>query len=240
MYSHYLDERIIASIVDAKILLSRGYPKETTFNFVAQKYSLTKSERNYLHRLVHTPEEIKLVKKKLKKPNYITGRHVAVDGFNILITLEAGLRGHNLYICDDGMIRDLESSYGRYKLSEYTHIALNKLTSYIASLKPSKVTFIYDAPISHSGEIASITREILNKYSLKGDATTSKRPDSELTRTGDVVLTSDIVIIKYAKAVVDIVHALYKQYKFNIIDLRPLIQKELKNLLHYISNFIII
>ncbi|RLF16980.1 MAG: DUF434 domain-containing protein [Thermoprotei archaeon] len=229
--------KLIASAVDAKFLLLRGYSKELAFDFVAQRYSLTKEERNRLHRLVHTPDEIEMVKEKLRRPEDIRGKVIAIDGFNALITVEAGLRGHPLYICDDGMIRDIESSYGKYRLSEYTYIALSTIVNGLRNHEPSKVIFVFDEPISKSGEIAGITRNILKEYSLRGNAFTSKTTDKDVSVLGDIVISTDIVVIKRAKAVVNIIDVINVKSNFNIINLKSIICKELKLIIENLKNF---
>ncbi|ENN96832.1 hypothetical protein J422_00255 [Methanocaldococcus villosus KIN24-T80] len=185
---------------DFKYLINRGYKKEVAINFVGNHYKLTKLERLRILREVHSDKEIEIVKNKLTPLKEL--KRVYVDGFNVLITIEAFLK-NRVFLCDDGIYRDLERVYGKYKIGEYTEKAIKLLLNV---LKDKEFCIYLDAQVSKSGELARRIREKIEKMNLKGKVLCVKNCDSIL-KTKPAVMTSDLYIIlsEDVKHVVDII-----------------------------------
>ncbi|WP_297501032.1 DUF434 domain-containing protein, partial [Thermococcus sp.] len=92
--------------LDLKYLLNRGYRKKNALSFVANHYRLTAEERHLLARCVFPDSWMEEVRRKLLKPGELKGKTLAIDGFNVLITLESLLGGRAI-LCEDGLVRDL-------------------------------------------------------------------------------------------------------------------------------------
>lgn len=190
--------------VDIRYLLDRGYRKESVLKFVGDKHQLDKNERLILYRSIHSRDEVESVKKKMLEPSKIVDKDVWVDGFNVLNTVEAALKGALLVICDDRVVRDFSQVYGRYKISPLTSSSLKLILEELKTLSPSHVRVLYDSHISKSGEVAKMTREIISSLALRGDAETVKTVDSILSKTDGVVCTSDSVILSECRHFFDI------------------------------------
>ncbi|AIF70240.1 hypothetical protein PAP_09310 [Palaeococcus pacificus DY20341] len=186
---------------DFKYLLNRGYRKKYALEFVANHYKLSLKERHFLARCVFSDNAIAERKRKLLSKEELKDRVLGVDGFNVLITLESLLEGKAV-LCEDGLLRDLKYQRG-YKLSPGTLKTLNMLANTLASLELKEVVFLYDAPVSKSGEVAKLTRKALNEHGVVGEVRLSQAPDYEL-KSFDVVATSDIGIIDKVPFVVDL------------------------------------
>jgi len=208
MSAKKVDERIIEEAKkDFKYLIDRGYKKEYALNMVCNHYKIPKDERIKIIRTVHSEEEIKIIKSKLisikdlKKLNKST---INIDGYNVLIGVEAFLKGR-VILCDDGIYRDFESIYGKYKMSEYTKKSLNLLLKLFKkhNIKP---IFYFDAQVSKSGELAKIVRDLMKKEGIEGNALCIKNCDKTL-KEKEIVATSDTIIIKSPKVryVVDLI-----------------------------------
>jgi hypothetical protein len=134
----------------------------------------------------------------------VSGKDLWIDGFNVLNTVEAALKGELLILCDDGIVRDFSQVYGRYRFSQLTLSSLQLIMGELKNLHPSCVRVFYDSQISKSGEIAKITREVISNLGLRGDAETTKTVDSILSKTDAVVCTSDSVILSACRYIFDL------------------------------------
>jgi hypothetical protein len=126
-----------------------------------------------------------------------------VDGFNVIITVERALAGDPVYLCTDGIVRDLSLSYSSYRPSDLFDRAVETIADTLRSMSPGRVTIYLDSPISKSGLIAKRIREITSE---EFEVKTSNRVDSEILNH-EIIASSDSRIIEGAKAIVDLAHA---------------------------------
>jgi hypothetical protein len=149
-------------------------------------------------------------KSKLILLSEIKGKCVLIDGYNVLITAESVSKREDevLVNCDDGVMRDVNAVFGKYKENENTRIALNSIISLLKIFKPKEVLFFYDRPVSLSGELARSTQKILQSQQVPGDARTVENVDKKLVTLSQdlrgVVATSDGIIIDNVEKVLDI------------------------------------
>ncbi|MCL7401644.1 MAG: DUF434 domain-containing protein [Thaumarchaeota archaeon] len=202
MYDRF--EVLKEAAVDLRYLLDRGYRKESALRLIGDKYQLDKSERLVLYRSTYSKNEIQNVKEKMLESSMVSGKDLWIDGFNVLNTVEAALKGELLILCDDGIVRDFSQVYGRYRFSQLTLSSLQLIMGELKNLYPSCVRVFYDSQISKSGEIAKITREVISNLGLRGDAETTKTVDSILSKTDAVVCTSDSVILSACRYIFDL------------------------------------
>ncbi|MCC7550468.1 MAG: DUF434 domain-containing protein [Methanobacterium sp.] len=195
---------------DFRYLLDRGFPRTGALNFVGNHYLLDQVQRNYLNRTVFSKEKMETRKSKLILLSEIKGKCVLIDGYNVLITAESVSKREDevLVNCDDGVMRDVNAVFGKYKENENTRIALNSIISLLKIFKPKEVLFFYDRPVSLSGELARSTQKILQSQQVPGDARTVENVDKKLVTLSQdlrgVVATSDGIIIDNVEKVLDI------------------------------------
>mgnify|MGYP000418544705 CR=1 FL=1 len=210
-------ERIKEAVTDMRYLLSRGYTRKSAAIFVANRYHLTKDERAILYRAVYDEETVRKHREKLVSPSFVNGRILAIDGFNVLITVESGLKGKVLVECDDGFIRDVSAVFGKYVISDYTFRAIELILDYVSTLNPQKTLFFFDSPVSRSGELASNVRSYLRRHGIDGDARAIKKSDIAVLTYGEVVATSDCVIIERADKVFDLAGQIARRHFSSLI-----------------------
>ncbi|HZE21698.1 MAG TPA: DUF434 domain-containing protein, partial [Desulfobaccales bacterium] len=92
---------------DFRLLLARGYPRRATLTLVGNRYGLDHTARQLLHRGVFAPEVAGARRARLRRLADLPGLPLAVDGHNVLITLECATRNLPLVAGDDGWIRDV-------------------------------------------------------------------------------------------------------------------------------------
>lgn len=198
------------AIIDLRFLLGRGYNREGSVDFVGDKYQLNKKDRLILYRAVYDSKTANEHAKKRFSAKAISGKRVAVDGYNVILTVESMLKNERLILCDDDFVRDVSAVHGKHKPTETTEKALGIFINFLKGFNPHEVIFFYDSQVSLSGEMASLTRRMLNESRLNGDAKAVKRADMEALNYGEVVSSSDAVIIEKSEKIVDLAGELIK------------------------------
>jgi hypothetical protein len=207
---------------DLRFLLNRGYRKKNALAFVANKYLLYVNERNYLARSIFSSSKSALRRDKVIDLSLIEGKILLLDGYNVLITVESLCRKDydSLILCDDGVIRDLNAVFGKYKFNENTERALNGIIHLIKRYRPLKIKFFFDKQVSFSGKLANLTEEIMRFWELNGEAVLSKNVDFEIIKLVNsergIVATSDSVIIDKVDKIVDLPSHFLNMQKISI------------------------
>ena len=189
---------------DFRYLLNRGYPRKTTLELVGNRYQLTTDLRHLLHRGVFADSDARSRRKKRVTVKDIFNKNLAIDGHNVLITIEAGLSGRPLILGDDYFIRDISGLSGSFKKTEMTEKAIQFIINAIKIFKPHQTLFLFDAPISMSGKLAQEVRSQLKKENLSGDAMAVIVPEKILIGFPGVIATSDTAIIEQSEKVLDL------------------------------------
>jgi len=189
---------------DFRFLLNRGYPRKASLELVGNRYGLPSDERHLLHRGVFSNSDSESRRKKKVFVREVRNKDLAIDGHNVLITVEAGISGRPLALGDDGFIRDISGLSGSFKRTETTEKAIQFIIRAIKKIKPSQTLFLLDAPISKSGELAEAVRSYLEREDIPGEAMAVKVPERILIGFPGVVATSDTAIIEQSKKVLDL------------------------------------
>ncbi|RZN73493.1 MAG: DUF434 domain-containing protein [Candidatus Methanolliviera hydrocarbonicum] len=190
-------------LLDVRFLLDRRYPKDYTINFVSNHYRLIKEDRNVLFRIACEKKLSEERMKKLVSIDFIKGKSVVMDGYNVLITVESLILGYPVFLCDDGVLKDIRAIFHRYRIKKETKESLEKIKTLLSKYLPKEVIFIFDAQISESGKLSALTREIFEE--MNTSVLTSKDADYQVKRHKDnVVATSDGNIMDNVRNIVDI------------------------------------
>ena len=196
---------------DFRYLLNRGYPRKAALELVGNRYALTIDQRHLLHRGVFSEVSAKVRRGKLIRLKDLRSQALAIDGYNVLITLEAGLSGKPLILADDGFIRDICGLSGNFKKTSSTDRAMDLVLQTLRKAKPRDVLFLFDSPISRSGSLAQEVRALLAKETFPGDARAMKVPEQVLLGFRGIVATSDTAIIDRSEKVIDLAGLILKQ-----------------------------
>jgi hypothetical protein len=203
--------QLLPAAQDFRYLLGRGYPPEAGLTLVGNRYQLTAAARQILRRGVFDPQVAAERRLKLLPVRDLAGRPLALDGHNVVITLECALRGIPVMAADDGFVRDIGQISHRFRPSPLTEEALALLSRYLAAQGVGPVTFWYDAPMSRSGELAATTESILRVWQLTGEARAVPVPEKQLLEFSGAIGSSDSYLIDQAGLVVDVAGEIIRQ-----------------------------
>jgi hypothetical protein len=209
---------------DFRYLLNRDYPREASLTLVGNRYALHRAARQILHRGVFADALARERRAKLRCLADLHGLPLALDGHNVLITLECAFKGLPLVAADDGFIRDVAELSRAYRVSLGTDRALEALGEHLKDRHQGPVAIFYDAPMSKSGELARRTQEIFTARGLQAEARTAPVPEKELLAFAGAVATSDTHVIDAREALVDLAGEILRQEakggrEFQVIDL---------------------
>jgi hypothetical protein len=179
-------------------LQNRRYPRKTCLELVGNRYQLHRLERQFLHRGVFSQWQLLSRHAKRCLGEAWQSENLVVDGHNVQITVESGILGRPLLLANDGVVRDLAGQSARYKLSEVSELALEAILQCLSESRPREVLFLFDAPMHHSGLLASRYRRRIKALGLCGEARTAPVPEREFPYAESVVASSDQAVLDAA------------------------------------------
>jgi len=183
------------AVVDLCWLLSRGYNMASSLKLVGDRYGLRERQRLAVSRCACSDEDRQQRKDHCIPVDQIQGQPVTVDGFNLIITLEAALSGGPLLIGVDDCIRDLSSVHGSYRSVEETDRAISLIGNALQQLAPSSVLWLLDRPVSNSGRLAAKLTDLAARANWPWTVEVVFNPDAAIIASLAVAITSDSSIL---------------------------------------------
>jgi hypothetical protein len=172
-------------------LLSRGYQTKSALKLVGDRHNLSERQRLAVSRAA-CPDESRAGRSASRlSETAVAGEELVVDGFNLVILLEAALSGGVLVRGRDGCVRDLSSVHGSYRAVEETERAVLLAGEALASLRPASVLWLFDSPVSNSGRLAARVREVAAARGWPWEVRVEFNPDRDIVNSNLVAVTSD-------------------------------------------------
>lgn len=193
-------------------LLNHGYTMKGSLKLVGDHHALNERQRIAISRAACTDAQRERRAARRLPVEAIAGESLIVDGFNLVITLEAALGGGLLMLCRDGCIRDLSSVHGSYRAVLETGSALNLIGESFSALRPKEVLWLLDSPISNSGRLAQRIRELATHSGWPWAVEVVFNPDAEIIISDSIAVTSDSTILDRAKRWVNFNDHLLRKY----------------------------
>ncbi len=199
-----LSEHLINAGIDFFWLLNRGYNRRSALDAVTARWGLSRVERLALYRTVFDLVTSFARRGKLRE---CREGMLAVDGFNVLSTIQSALLGDTLLLASDGFVRDLAATIRKVRVNPLLYTSLHILLMYVCRVvQPKELVIVFDSQVSRSGEFALLAEKLLKRLGLKGTALADARADSYLIqlRGEYVIATSDSVLIDRVDVVDDL------------------------------------
>jgi hypothetical protein len=207
------EEKLIMAARDIRYLLDKGYPKGSAVRFVSDHYGLEKSRRYILSRNVLAPEIASARRMKSVPCSKIRERHILIDGYNVLITIESYLKGEDMWIGDDGFIRDNRGVFRSHVNDSATLRSVELMLFVLRRSAVGDTTVLLDEQMSMSRQLAQVIRQKMAEAGVNGRVLTSASTDHDLklARGNTIVATADGVIIDAVELIVDIPDCVIKE-----------------------------
>jgi hypothetical protein len=182
--------KLRAAVGDLSWLMTRGYPAKAAIKLVGDRFGLNERQRLAMSRAACSDQSKSHRTATCVAVSSINNEHLIVDGFNLLITIEAALSGGVLMLCRDGCIRDLSSIHGSYRSVEETKAAISLIGDSIERHAASAL-WLLDKPISNSGRLAQKIRRLASERGWDWSVELSFNPDNELAASHRLAISSD-------------------------------------------------
>ncbi len=217
-------ENLTNAGIDFIYLMRKKYPQKAVLQLIGSRYLLSGIERIILQRGVDIEQNNNI--RIANKTDTINDNTIAVDFYNIVLTIANYLYGKVLFLSTDSFLRDTGGTFRSVKYDQTFDRALDMLFTYLKDNALTEVHFFLDAPISKSGDTAHSLNGMLKKFSIQGFAETVRSPDYVLIHTQKgIICTSDSVIIEKSKVqVFDLAyHIISSQFQPDFLDIRELL-----------------
>lgn len=217
---HPADEKLFAdnkigdlrsALADFSLLLTKGYAEKSALKLVGDRFSLTERQRLAIMRSACSDQELISRRQREVKIAELAGQQIAIDGYNVLITIEAAMSGGVIFKGRDGCFRDLASIHGTYRKVTETIPAVQLIGDFLKEIGVTKVLWLLDSPVSNSGRLKTLIGELAQKKAWDWDIELLLSPDAVLIKGDSIVASSDSVVLDGCKRWVNLAAELITQ-----------------------------
>lgn len=184
-----------AAVRDLSWLLTRDYSSRAAIKLVGDRYLLRDRQRKALQRCAASDQDCARRRKHQVQPRALSGEVIAVDGYNVLLSLEAALSGGVLLLARDGTLRDMAGMSGHYRRVETTETAVELLAGYLDAMGCRRVEWFLDRPVSNSARLKRLIEARIDGARSIWTVELTERTDRRLIDSPHVVASADSAII---------------------------------------------
>ena len=203
---HPQDQRLFAPSVrpamesavrDMSLLVSRGYADTASLKLVGDHFLLTKRQRMAVMRVACSDAAREARRACCLAPGAVRGEQVALDGYNVVTTVEAALAGGVVLCCRDGTYRDIASVHGTFRKVEETAPAVRLIGRTLAEWGVGDCRWYLDSPVSNSGRLKQVVEEVAGERGWNWSAQLDRNPDEALIRLQEhLIVSADSYVIE--------------------------------------------
>jgi hypothetical protein len=172
-------------------LLTRNYTMKGALKLVGDKFALAERQRLAVSRAACSDQSKTHRMATGVGIDDVKGKALVIDGFNLLITIEAALSGGLIILCRDGCIRDLSSVHGSYRSVNETDSAILLVGQALETLGARSAAWVLDKPVSNSGRLAHKVRTFAARYLWDWSVDVAFSPDADIKTSNRIVISSD-------------------------------------------------
>lgn len=176
-------------------LLTRDYAEPSSLKLVGDRFQLTQRQRTAVRRCACGDAQRASRQQRQVPPDDAGHVRLAIDGFNLLTTVEAALSGGVILHGRDGCFRDLASMHGSYRKVEETARAVTLIGDTLAAHTVSGADWFLDRPVSNSGRLARLLRESAASAGWDWTVTLVDDPDRVLQASTACIVSADAGIL---------------------------------------------
>ncbi len=229
--AHPADQRLFApqhhvtlrqAVSDLSLLLSRGYAPTASLKLVGDHFALKERQRLAVARAACSDQQREFRKQNRLPLEAIKGENLLIDGFNLVVTMEAALSGGVLLRCRDDCLRDMSSVHGSYRSVNETEEAIGLISETLLAAEAASAVWLLDQPVSNSGRLAQRIRELSVELDWPWTVEVVMNPDKAIRASDQIAVTSDSNILDGVKGWINLGEMLVAQYlpEAWVVDLR--------------------
>ena len=213
---HPADEKLFAAkavadlrlaVADFSLLLTKGYAEKSTLKLVGDRFSLTQRQRLAVMRTACSDQQLASRNQRQVKIADLPGRHIVIDGYNVLITIEAAISGACIFKGRDGTFKDLAGIHGTYRKVTETIPAVQLIAQFLKQAAIGDCLWLLDSPVSHSGRLKTLIGQLADENNWNWEIKLLTSPDTELKKTDLTVASSDGIVLNDCKSWVNLARA---------------------------------
>ncbi len=210
-----------AAMADYSLLLTKGYAEKSSLKLVGDRFGLTQRQRLAIMRIACSDRQLADRGKTEVEIGKVVNQPIAVDGYNLLITIEAAMSGGIVFKGRDGCFRDLASIHGTYRKVSETIPAVKLIGEFLKQTCAAKVLWLLDSPVSNSGRLKTLIGQIARENGWDWEIELAISPDARLIKSDYIVVSSDSVVLDGCKRWVNLARQIIEQKISNawLIDL---------------------
>ena len=199
-----------SAVADLSWLLTRGYGEKSGLKMVGDHFQLDVRQRRAVMRCACSDQSLSRRHEHHADPADLRGVPLLLDGYNVLISVEAALGGGVLLVARDGCVRDLASLHGSYRKVQETLAAIALIGEAAVRLGVSRCDWYLDAPVSNSGRLKTLLLQIASERAWSFSVQIVSSPDHVLTASTEIIATADSAVLdrcrrwfNFARVVID-------------------------------------
>ena len=206
---------------DFSLLLTKGYAAKSALKLVGDRFALTQRQRLAIMRSACSDQQLAFREQNCVKIENLANQPIAIDGYNVLITIEAAMSDGIIFKGRDGCFRDLASIHGTYRKVIETIPAVLLIGKFLKDIGVTCCLWLLDSPVSNSGRLKTLIGQLAQKNKWNWEIELLLSPDSELIKTDHIVASSDSVVLDRCRSWVNLARAIIEQkiLKAHLVDL---------------------
>jgi hypothetical protein len=195
LFAPALLPRLREAVADFSLLLTKGYAEKGALKLVGDRFSLTQRQRLAVMRGSCSDQQRQSRLAHCVPIEALAGEPIAIDGYNLLITVEAALSGGLIFRGRDGCFRDLASIHGTYRKVEETVPAVKLIGEFLREIHVASALWLLDSPVSNSGRLKTLIGQLAHTSNWPWEIRLTISPDAELSKMGIIVVSTDSVVL---------------------------------------------
>ena len=205
------------------MLLSRGYPPVSSLKLVGDRYGLRERQRIAVSRSACADETLAGRIASRVTIEDARGVDLIIDGFNVIVSVEAALSGAVILHCRDDVYRDVASVHGSYRRVAETRQAVVLIGDLLDRVEPARTVWLLDRPVSNSGRLAAAIEEEAARRGAGWVVRLVADPDPILKKAAETIATSDSAVLDRCSRWLGLTRHVIDTYISGawVIDLRP-------------------
>ncbi len=188
-------ETLRRAVADLSWLLGRGYSTKASLKLVGDRHALRDRQRKALRRCAASEADCARRRRSQLAVGRLAGEPLVVDGYNVLLTVEAALSGGVLLLGRDGVLRDLAAMSSHYRRMQVTRQAVGLIATAVSDAGCPRVRWLLDRPVSNSGRLGALIEDRVATERPEWTVELTDRTDRVLTECLEVVASADSAVI---------------------------------------------